>query len=180
MKKGRIPCIVSVIAGMACGVILTGKKAAVKIRGIRKTADRYSALYSMMVRWVEVKQKGRSFTWYFKHRKYDKIAIYGMGRAGEVLADELEGSGVQIRYAIDRRPDYIYAEFPVVSVEDIPEKVDVIVVTAIQDFDEIRDLLSRKVDCPVVSLEKIVESCRELICTEDISDHEQNVVYRSR
>jgi hypothetical protein len=44
----------------------------------------------------------------------------------------------------------------VYSPEDSLKEVDAIVVTAIASFDEIKGNLSSKVDCPIISLEKIL------------------------
>ena len=42
---------------------------------------------------------------------YKEIAIYGMSYLGERLADELAGSDITVKYAIDRNADNIYAPF---------------------------------------------------------------------
>ena len=70
--------------------------------------------------------------------------------------DELEGSGITIKYGIDQRASNIYEEFDVVSPEDELEEVDAIVVTPIKFFDEIEERLSEKVNCPIISLEDIL------------------------
>ena len=79
-----------------------------------------------------------------------------MSYAGETFADELQGSDVKIKYGIDKKADTIYAEFDVISPDEELEEVDAIVVTSITFFDEIEELLSKKVDCPIISLEDIL------------------------
>ena len=61
-----------------------------------------------------------------------------------------------LKYGIDKKADTIYAEFDVISPDEELEEVDAIVVTSITFFDEIEELLSKKVDCPIISLEDIL------------------------
>lgn len=50
----------------------------------------------------------------------------------------------------------ICADVDVVSLNDYLERVDVVVVTAITFFDDIKEKLSKKLDCPIISLEDIL------------------------
>ena len=85
-----------------------------------------------------------------------KVAVYGMGYAGETLVDELRGSDITVAYGIDQRGVSVYADVDVVSVDDNLEVVDAVVVTAVTFFDEIQEKLSAKMDCPILSLEDIL------------------------
>lgn len=110
----------------------------------------------MMNQWVKIKQKGISLSSYFERNGYKRIAIYGMSYAGETLLSELRGTGVEVAYGIDKHAESLYAALDIVSADDIPGEVDVIVVTAVTFFDEIEEELSRKAECPIVSLEDIL------------------------
>ena len=90
---------------------------------------------------------------------YRHIAVYGMAELGNRLMEDLEDSSVQIDYGIDRdiscsiaRIDEVY--YP----EDELPETDVIVVTPYSMFEEIKELLEKKVKCPVISLEEVVWS----------------------
>ena len=87
---------------------------------------------------------------------FRSVAIYGMKELGERLYDELENSGIEVCYIIDKNADSIYADVDVITPDDDLKPVDVIVVTAIYYFDEIEEMLSEKVDYPVISLEDIL------------------------
>ncbi len=119
-------------------------------------SDKHLSLFLMMNQWVKIKQEGKSLVSYFEKKSYKRIAIYGMSYAGETLLDELKGTGIEVAYAIDKNSDNIYTNINIVSAEDSLEEVDVIVVTAITFFDEIRQQLASKVTCPIVSLEDIL------------------------
>ena len=93
---------------------------------------------------------------YFTKHNYKTVAIYGMKELGERLVDELRDSDIKVCYAIDKNADQIYSDVDIVTPDDNLEPVDVIVVTAIFYFDEIYDMLSEKVDYPIVSLEDLL------------------------
>ena len=155
MKKGIIG-IASLLAGAAGGAIGTERVIRKKVSEKQKLADKHLALFLMMNQWVKVKQEGKSLVRYFEKKKYESIAIYGMSYAGETLADELKGSNIKIAYGIDRNANNIYTDFEVVSPNDELESVDAVVVTSITYFEEIRNILEEKMDCPILSLEDVL------------------------
>ena len=110
----------------------------------------------MMNQWVKVKQEGKQLSTYFEQNHYKKIAIYGMSYAGETLVDELKDTAIEVAYGIDQRADSLFADIDIVSIDDLQNDVDAIVVTAITFFDEIEEKLSEKVECPIISLEDVL------------------------
>lgn len=155
MKKSGIS-ILSVFTGIILGVVGTSKRMKAKINYEKKMSDKHLALFLMMDQWVKVKQEGKKLSTYFNERGYREIAIYGMSYAGKTLVDELEGSNIKIKYGIDKKADNIFADFKVITPDEELENVDVVVVTAIQFFDEIEEKLNKKLKCPVISLENIL------------------------
>ena len=123
---------------------------------VEKMADKNKELFLMMTQWVKVKQEGKSFTSYFENNGYQKVAVYGMGFAGEALLNEFKGTQIQVAYAIDKNAEGIYTDIDVVKPEDPLDEVDVVVVTAITYFDEIKELLRGKLQCKIISLEDIL------------------------
>lgn len=118
--------------------------------------DKYRALFLMMNQWVTIKQEGKNLAAYFVKKGYNKIAVYGMSYAGKSLINELKGTDVQVVYGIDKNVSSIQEDIRIVTMEDILEEVDAIVVTAITYFVEIEDKLSKKVSCPIISLEDVL------------------------
>ena len=106
--------------------------------------------------WLRIRQEGKTLVDFFEKNDYKTVAIYGMKELGERLYDELENSGITVKYIIDKNADTIYADVDVLTPDDELEPVDVVVVTAIYYFDEIEEMLSERVDYPVVSLEDIL------------------------
>lgn len=155
MKKGIIG-VLSTTIGAVAGVVGTGKIMQKEIDKKQKLSDKHLTLYKMMNEWVRVKQKGGQLSANIEKRGMHKIAIYGINYAGETLVEELRGSNIEIAYGIDKRAKNLFAEFPIVSMEDELEDVDGIIVTAITYYDEIEAELKTKIDCPVISLEDII------------------------
>lgn len=156
MKKPVIS-ILSTLTGTIIGAGAVGKMTMDEKRKIKSMSDKHLALFLMMNQWVKVKQEGKNLSSYFEKNGYKKIAVYGMSYAGETLLDELKDTGVDVAYGIDKSYDSIYSDVvDIVSMEDELQKVDAIVVTAITFFDEIEEQLSKKIDCPIISLEDIL------------------------
>ena len=85
-----------------------------------------------------------------------KIAVYGYGILGRRLIRELEGSQIERKYYIDRNALKIQADIPVfMDTEDLPE-VDVIIVTVVSQFCEIKSMLNKKVKYLVVNIEDLL------------------------
>lgn len=155
MKKGII-AVLSAVVGAVAGMIGTGKVLGDKNENIQKMSDKHAGLFLMMNEWVRVKQEGKNLDSYFNRNGYHKIAVYGMSYAGETLINELKGTDIEVAYGIDRNADSIYADIDVVVPENVQNDVDAVVVTAIAFYDEVEEMLSRNVSCPVISLEDIL------------------------
>lgn len=155
MKKG-----ISALLGMAVGAAAAGiavrEKSSKKINGANKVRAKVHVLYMALNQWLQIRQEGKTLVEYFTRNGYKTVAVYGMKELGERLCDELKDSEVAVKYAIDKNADTIYSDVDVVTPDDELAPVDVIVVTAITFFDEIEEMLSEKVECPIVSLEDVL------------------------
>lgn len=151
-----IVSVVSALTGAAAGAGITGRKLEEKWKTAQSYADKHLALFLMMNQWVKVKQEGKSLVSFFEKQGYKRIAIYGLSYAGETLLGELRGSEVEVAYGIDSNTERMYADINIISPDAPFEEVDAIVVTAITFFDEIEEKLSKKANCPIVSLEDIL------------------------
>lgn len=122
----------------------------------RELSDKHLSLMLLMDRWVRVKQEEKSISSFLAGKGYKKIAVYGMSYVGETLVNELRGTEVDIVYGIDRNAKTAYGDVKVVSVDDDLPEVDGIVVTAVTYYPAIWEKLSKKVQCPILSLEDIL------------------------
>lgn len=156
MKKGIIS-VLSMLAGATAGVGAVGKFMGESLKDARSMSNKHLSLFLMMNKWVNIKQEGKNLASYFEKNGYKKIAIYGMSYAGKTLYDELSETGIDVAYCIDQRAVGIYADVDVVLPDDTLDDVDVIVVAAITFFDEIKKKLDKKVTCPIISLERVLD-----------------------
>lgn len=155
MKKG-ISTLIGTVTGAVAGGIAARSVSLKKIQQLMDGHAKVHQLYMAFDQWLRIRQEGKTLVEYFEKNEYKTVAIYGMKELGERLYDELEGSDIKVKYIIDKNADQIYADVDVITPDEKLEPVDVIVVTALYYFDEIEEMLSDKVDYPVVSLEDIL------------------------
>ncbi len=117
--------------------------------------EKFRIMYQMMERWMRIKQRGDNLRIYFESHGYKEIAVYGMGDIGKRLLQELKGGTIKVGYGIDRNI-LQNSEVKVVTPDEITEEADAVIVTAIAYFDDIYEVLSQKMSCPIISLEDIV------------------------
>lgn len=115
--------------------------------------------FQLLNHWMEIKSEGKHIGSYFEEMGYHHIAIYGMAELANRLSEELADSAVTIDYGIDRDAACTIARIAeIYNPEDDLPQTDAIIVTPYSVFDEIKDVLEKKVDCPIISLEEVVWS----------------------
>ena len=92
-------------------------------------SDKHLKLYLTAIKWIQLKQKGKSIGSYLYKKGYRTVAIYGMSYMGESLATELAGSQIEVRYGIDRNAQGLHSAVKVYQPEDALEQVDIILNT---------------------------------------------------
>ena len=124
----------------------------------KEITDKYYSLFTMMCHWFKMRQKGKNIGSFFKGENIKEVAIYGMGHVGIILLEELKEYGIRVKYGIDRDMNisYFTKDVKIYSPTDILENVEAIVVTSITYYEEIKELLSKKVECPIFSIEDII------------------------
>ena len=88
--------------------------------------------------------------------KDKSIAVYGLGELGKRLIEQFALEDRKVEYAIDRQAKLLFADFDLYTLEENLPDVDVVVVTAVADFEEIKQELSTRVEGTIISLEKII------------------------
>lgn len=127
-----------------------------EVRAKNDKAEKFRCYYEILLQWLRLKQSDKKICDYFKKNGYKNIAIYGMGELGCRLFDELKDSNVHVKYGIDNNAESINAGFPIVKLDNNIDSVDVIVVTAIFSYDEIKENLLKKTNNKIVSLAEII------------------------
>lgn len=127
-----------------------------KIDAKEAELKKFKLFFNLYGCWIAAKQRGKSVAEYLEHENMNTIAVYGMGDMGIRFCKELQGSKINIKYVMDQNMtlDTVFA--PRIKLEDELPKVDAIIVTPIMAFPKIRDTLSAKTDCAIVSIEDII------------------------
>ena len=147
--------VLSAAAGAGAGI-------AAKNKLTKKNSDdalyarKHLAIMQLFNQWMITKQEGKSIVDYLHKNNVKTVAIYGMSYVGERLYDELKGSDITVKYAIDKNADKIYADVDVLTPEEELPEVDLIIVTATFFYDEIEEQLSEVTECAIASLEDIL------------------------
>ena len=157
MIKKVVNATLLIMSGTILGIFLTAKKTE-KILGILGANNAKSkALYEMLKKWITLKAEKKGICSYLEEKGYSTVAIYGISDIGEILLEELINENVVVKYAIDRNAAYIKTTVDVLAPDDDLPVADVVIVTAITFFDEIKSNLKTKIQCPILSLEEILD-----------------------
>ena len=150
-------CVITGVGGAVISALIKeNHNEKEKCSVLEERAAKNAAVIKTFDLWMQWKQKNKSVSTFCERNCFQEVAIYGMHYLGERLLDELEGTSVSVKYAIDKNADNIYADVDILSPEDDFDNVDVVIVTPITFFDEIEETLSEKLDCPIISMEDIL------------------------
>ncbi len=131
----------------------------------RKQKKYFESYFDLMIQWKQLEQNGQKITQRLFQEGYSKIAVYGMKKIGWILCNELSNAGIHVAYAIDRDADALaynaFSDIPDVKLclpDDNLEEVDLIIVTAIQSYQEIRTNLTKRYPYKIVSLKEVIDN----------------------
>jgi len=162
-RKSVSVCLLALGAGltggMAIGACLAKPHRERRVSGLQDRVNILSDHFQLLNHWLEIKNEGKSTVSYFEEMGYRHIAIYGMAELANRLAEDIAGSSVQIAYGIDRDVCCSIARIGEVYYpdDDLPE-ADAVIVTPYSSYEDIRAVLEKKVECPVISLEEVIWS----------------------
>lgn len=152
---------IGILLGTLIGIIIDRRISAKERERFRESVesrlDKMTSFYFLLIKWLSCSQKGDKLARYFDSRGYRTVAIYGMKELGVSLLEELRDSGIDVIYGIDKDADNIYVPLDIYKPEETLIIVDAVVVTAVAYFDDIKKQLERKVNCPIVSLEEVID-----------------------
>ena len=123
---------------------------------LQHSVNKNARLYRMMNRWLQMEHEGKRVVDFLKQKQYFNIAIYGMGYAGERLQDDLENSNIELRYVIDQNANNIVSNTEIYTISDDLPEVDCIIMTIVDGIEETKQILNRKTNAEIISLEDIL------------------------
>lgn len=143
-------------AGFLLGLRISNRKADKKTDENQQLAEKNRTQFFVMAQWLKVKQMGRSISAYFLERGYNRVAIYGMSYTGDRVLFELKNAGIEVAYGIDKRAGGVDSEIDILSIDDELPCVSAVIVSETFFFEEVKSSLSKKLSCPIISLEEVV------------------------
>ncbi len=129
-----------------------------EVNAMRQQVRKYRGYFQLLNEWMKLKEQKKGLEKYFTDYHMDYIAIYGWADLGKHLYQELNESGISVKYLVEQHGS---VENGVLSIEEFAKKsgeVSGVVVTATYDYNAIYEALEGKVDCPIISLEEVVYS----------------------
>lgn len=118
--------------------------------------QKFVGYFELMNIWLELMESNKSVSSYFMSNGYKKIGIYGAGKLGAHLYEQIKNCDIELAYFIDRNIIPFGNNIKVLSMDDDFEDVDVIVVTPVFDYINIRKKLKDKCEYKIVSVEDVL------------------------
>lgn len=122
--------------------------------------ERRERSFWLLNRWMTLRDHNCSLAKWFIDMGYRRIALYGYGVFGKHFYQELLSSSVRIQYIIDKCKDDFNVDVPVLLPTDSLPKVDTIVISVIEDTQEIYGFLKSKGVKNIIVLETLLEEYR--------------------
>lgn len=123
---------------------------------LENKVDKFKQYYNLLNEWLHLKQEKIQISDYLYNQGIHTIAIYGMGKIGTCLYNDMRNTKVKVAYVIDNSSDNIYSDFVLYNTEDTLPIVDLIIVTPVFDYDNIKAVLNSKTNIKVKSIEDIL------------------------
>lgn len=124
-----------------------------------RTIYRLKRNMKLLEKLLKMKNENKEFSKQLSINKVDKIAVYGNGVVGKQVIQQLINEGLHVSYIIDQACNVFKEEaVPVYRPDMNLPDADIIIVTPISDFAEIKEQLKQKKDCPIISVEELLEA----------------------
>lgn len=148
----------SLIALLMLGNFLVLKKLFRYIELIAQKSYRLEVHFGILNKWLSNRENKKSIGKYLAENGIHTVAVYGLGLFGtHLLSDLQEDNCVNVAYGIDRSVKKTDKDLKIYKPEDCLPQVDMIIVSVVFSFDEIKEVLEKKVDCTVISLQELIE-----------------------
>jgi hypothetical protein len=84
------------------------------------------------------------------------IAVYGLGKLGKRLLEELQNDDADVAYVVDRNYINFFSDIDLYTSEEKIPPADIMVVTPICDFEEIKEHMQGSFPGEIISLEAVI------------------------
>jgi len=121
-----------------------------------KKIQRLNGMYEMCSRWMLLKEKEMSISKFFFDNQIHSVAVYGMGRIGRTLVQDLIKDNVNVKYGIDVNNDRISCIIPVYGLKNTLPEVEMIVVT-VAAYEQVKQDLKGLTSAKIISFEDLLK-----------------------
>lgn len=128
-----------------------------RIHALINLSKKNHSLYLFSTQWLYRKINGEKIFGCLVDSGYKKIAVYGRNHSCECLCSELESTEIEVSCIIDDNEVGRYGNIPVIKKSRIPNDIDAIIVTNIENIDFIRDMLRPVFAGPILALADIIK-----------------------
>lgn len=159
MKKIIRLSLLGIMGIIGGGGIWLSKLSAKYLADKAKQEYKNRTYYSMLSEWLALKIEGNiehSMEKYLEANAYKSIAIYGFGKLGMLLYEELKNSSIEIKYIIDKNAKSMHTQLKMIDLDHFLGDVDAVIVTPVTAFDSVKEQLDKKGTMPILSLQKII------------------------
>lgn len=109
---------------------------------------------------LDMLEKGIKFTDILPIGEKSRVAIYGNGKIGKHIIREFLKEGVNVCCIIDRIScTSVFENIPIFSPEDNLPSTDIVLVTVVDEYEDIKRKLLGKLDCPIINLAEVWRNC---------------------
>jgi len=109
-----------------------------------------------MTVWLNARRDKNGTLSFFEDHGFTHLAIYGLGLNGKILFDEFKNSHIKVDYCIDKNKANIKIDSPLYDLSDNLPDTEVIIITPMLSFYEIKEELEKKTNAPLYSIEEIL------------------------
>lgn len=109
---------------------------------------------------LDMIENGIMFTDVLPIRKESRIAVYGNGNIGKHVIRELFKEEVNVCCIIDRIScTSTFENIPIFSPEDDLPSMDIVLVTVVDEYEDVKQKLLSKLECPIINLAEVWRKC---------------------
>lgn len=120
--------------------------------------DKFKKMFFVYDEWMKLNRCGKTIPDYLRKIGKTNVCVYGIGYIGKALVEELKLCNINVICAFDRNADYI-DDIGVEIKKDIEavDEVELVIVTLVENMDELCASLKDKMGVSVVTISKLLE-----------------------
>ena len=123
-------------------------------------ADRSLIYNNILHKWIVMLKQGKSIIKYLTENRITKVSVWGLGRIGNMVIEELIENKIKVLSVILTKPYTLQIMgIPVVDKHNIPKQTELIIVIPVYDFERIYGGLKDECKCMVMGIDKLINNC---------------------